>query len=650
MDKIIPVMSNEQPHNKDRVSRSAKALPGDDEAATPAGFARGSAVLKEQLKTMPESPGVYRMISAKGEVLYVGKARSLKKRVSNYTSMERLPLRLQRMVALVTNLEITTTHTESEALLLEANLIRSLQPPFNVLLRDDKSYPYILITRDHDFPQIVKYRGSKDRDGWYFGPFASADAVTETMHILMRGFMLRNCTDSVFEARKRPCLQYHIKRCTAPCVGLASKDAYATQVKDARAFLTGRNDTLLELLQNQMNLASAEKNYEEAAQIRDRIRVLAAVQAKQSINVDGIGDADVIALARVGGQTCIQVFFIRSDRNYGNRATFPQHDHDLSEAEIMGSFLAQFYADKIPPHDIYLSHTPQDEDLLREAFSEKNKTKITFHVPKLGDKRRIMDMALQNAEEALARRHAERKSQNVLLEGVARAFGLESPPTRIEVYDNSHVSGTFAVGGMIVATAEGFHKKAYRKFNIKDAALSPGDDYGMMREVLKRRFTRELAENPDRKKESWPDLILVDGGRGQLNAALEVMDELNLDDVTVVGIAKGPDRNAGRERFFMKNREEFGMPPQDPVLYYLQRLRDEAHRFAIGTHRARRAKAIVTSPLDEVPGIGPARKKALLMHFGSARAVSRAGLDDLKRVPGISEDLAKKIYDFFHGG
>ena len=638
-------MSNDDPNNPKRVSRSAKSLPGGTDELphiiSGGGFARGAGVIKEYLTNIPFGPGVYRMISGKGDVLYVGKAKNLKKRVTNYTQLERLTNRIQRMVAQTQQMEIVVTHTESEALLLEANFIRHYQPPFNVLLKDDKSYPYILITKDHDYPQLVKYRGSKDRDGWYFGPFASSDAVTETMTVLMRGFLLRNCNDTFFSARKRPCLQYHIKRCSAPCVAKVSIDDYARQVKEAREFLMGKNDALLEDLQKDMLAASSAEDFEEAARLRDRIKILATIQAKQNINLNGVGDVDVVAIARDAGQTCIQVFFIRNDRNYGNRAFFPQADATLEDGEILATFLAQFYSDKPAPKQLFINALPDDLELLSDAL------KTDIAIPKLGDKKGLVDMASQNAKEALARRLAERKSQGVLLEGVATCFGLIEAPQRIEVYDNSHTSGSYAVGAMIVAGPEGFIKKAYRKFNIKGADLAKGDDYGMMREMLKRRFTRLNAEADD---SNTPDLVLIDGGAGQLSAALETMAELGLSDIPVVGIAKGPDRNAGRERFFMKDRDDFQLESRDPVLYFLQRLRDESHRFVIGSHRARRVKAISNSPLDGIAGIGPTRKKKLLLHFGSAQGVAKAGLQDLMRVNGISAELAKQIYDYFHSG
>jgi excinuclease ABC subunit C len=642
-------MSNEDPHDEKRVSRSAASLPGADEDLTPAGFRKGAAVLQEQLATLPASPGVYRMMSETGEVLYIGKARALKKRVASYTQWARQPVRTQRMVSLVRGLEITLTHTEAEALLLEANLIRHHQPPFNILLRDDKSYACILLTRDHDFPQALKYRGARSRPGWYYGPFASADAVNETMTILMRGFMLRNCSDSMFASRKRPCLQYHIRRCTAPCVGRVTKEEYAEQVKQAREFLTGKDETLLKELQRQMEEASVALDYEEAAQIRDRIKVLSTIHSKQSINYSGLGDADVVGLVRDHGQSCIQTFFFRNDRNYGGRAFFPQHDDGASDAEIMEQFLAQFYSDKPAPPQIFVNVMPEDADVLAEALSQNAERNVNIHMPQQGAKTQLIEMALHNGREALARRFAQRKSQDILLEGVARVFGLEEPPQRIEVYDNSHVSGTYAVGAMIVAGPEGFMKKAYRKFNIKNTELSPGDDVGMMREVLRRRFARALSEKPEK---GWdlPDLVLIDGGQGQLNAALETLADMGLCDLTVVGIAKGEDRNAGRERFFRGKHDPFSLEPRDPVLYFLQRLRDEAHRFAIGAHRNRRAKAMGQSPLDGVPGIGPKRRKQLLLHFGSGQAVAAAGLSDLARAPGISAELARKIYDYFHEG
>lgn len=638
-------MSNENPHDAQRISRSPGHLPDADDTTSPAGYAHGCTVLKGYLATMPETPGVYRMLSAKSAVLYVGKAKNLKKRVFSYTQRERLPIRLQRMVALTTTMELVVTHTETEALLLEANLIRQYQPPFNILLRDDKSYPYLLIARDHPFPQLVKYRGSKDRPGWYFGPFASTQAVNETLGIVTRAFRLRTCSDSVFAHRTRPCLQYHIKRCSGPCVKRIGAEAYAQDVADVRAFLGGRDDALLADLQKKMQEASAAQDYEYATQIRDRIRLLSSIHAKQTINLAGLGDADVIALHREGNTSCFQVFFFRNDRNYGTRTFFPRHDAGVEDAALFASFLTQFYADKPVPKQLLLSHAVAEEDLIREAFSAREKTHITFLYPERGDKKRLIDMALNNAREALARHLSDKENQSVLLDGVAKIFGLSLPPQRIEIFDNSHISGQHALGAMVVAGPDGFIKKAYRTFNIKNEALK-GDDYGMMREVLQRRFSRALREEGS----PLPDLLLIDGGQGQLTAALETLAALDLSAIPTVGIAKGPERNAGRERFFMADREPFMLEPRDPVLYYLQRLRDEAHRFAIGSHRARRTRTITASPLDAIEGIGPTRKKKLLLHFGSAQGVARAGLEDLKRVPGISEDLARVIYGFFNGG
>jgi excinuclease ABC subunit C len=610
------------------------------------GFETGADILRAHLKTMPTQPGVYRMVTEKGAVLYVGKAKNLKKRVSSYTQRARLPHRLQRMVAQTRNVEIVVTHTEVEALLLEANFIQRFLPPFNVLLRDDKSYPYILITRDHDFPQIAKHRGAKNRKGWYFGPFASAGAVKETLILLQRAFLLRNCSDSFFAARTRPCLQYHIKRCTAPCVGKVSKEDYAKQVGDACAFLKGKNQEVQQRIAAEMQEASDRMDFESAAILRDRIRVLTSMQARQDINVSGIDDADIIALHQQGGKTAIQVFFFRSDRNYGARTFYPSHDRDLPHSEIMEGFLMQFYADKPAPPSLILSDKPENAALLAKAFSEQAGHKVSITVPQLGDKKRLIDHALKNAQEALGRHMSESSEQAKLLKHVAVIFGMAEPPQRIEVYDNSHISGSHAIGAMIAAGPEGFLKKTYRKFNIRQAEAA-GDDYAMMKEVLTRRFRRLIEEDPERKSGMWPDLVLIDGGQGQLSTVMGVMEELGLADVTVVAIAKGPDRNAGRERFFMPGREPFSLAMADPALYYLQRLRDEAHRFAIGTHRAKRIKAIGASGLEEVPGIGATRKRALLHHFGSAKAVEGAALEDLTRVQGISLNVAKKIHDYF---
>lgn len=610
------------------------------------GFDAGAAVIRAHLKTMPLQSGVYRMVGDDGAVLYVGKAKALKKRVASYTQRARLPHRLQRMVAQTRSMEIVVTHTEAEALLLEANLIQRFMPPFNVLLRDDKSYPYILITRDHEFPQLAKHRGNRNRKGWYFGPFASGGAVTETLTLLQRGFMLRNCTDGSFALRTRPCLQYHIKRCTAPCVGKVAAEDYARQVAEALDFLRGKTHDIQQAMALEMQAASDRLDFEQAASLRDRIKVLSSIQSKQGINSAGLGDADIFALHQEAGHTAIQVFFFRADRNYGTRTYYPAHDKSLTAGEILASFIAQFYADKPVPPLLLLSHEADEAALLAEALGEKAGAKVSILVPKHGEKKRVMDHALQNAQAALGRKLSESSEQARLLQRVGELFGMAEAPKRIEVYDNSHIAGAHAVGAMIAAGAEGFLKKTYRKFNIKSARTD--DDFAMMTEVLTRRFQRLLDEDPQRSSGLWPDLLLIDGGQGQLGKVLAVMTALGVGDITVVGIAKGPDRNAGRERFFMSGREEFSLPPDDPALYYLQRLRDEAHRFAIGTHRAKRAKAIGISGLEEVSGIGAVRKKALLHYFGSAKAVAGAGIEDLRRVTGISAAAAKKIYDYFH--
>ena len=618
-------------------------------ANAPAGpLASGVAVIARYLETMPASPGVYRMMNAKGDPLYVGKAKNLRKRVVAYTHPDRQTLRIQRMIAETASMEVITTHTEVEALLLESNLIKKLGPRYNILLKDDKSFPYILITGDHDWPQIVKHRGARNRAGEYFGPFASAGAVNQTLSALQRAFLLRSCTDAVFSSRTRPCLLFQIKRCSAPCVERISRPEYLALVAQARAFLSGQSQQVQQDWRARMEAASEAMDYELAAVYRDRIRAIAKIQAHQDINAADVDEADVVALHQAGGQTCIQVFFFRSGCNYGNRSYFPQHAENAEAAEVMAAFLGQFYADKQPPREIILSQEPAEPDIVAGALSEKAGRKVVLTVPKRGDRKRLVEHAYDNARDALGRRMAESGAQSKLLQGVADLFGLDAPPARIEVYDNSHIQGTNAVGGMIVAGPEGLMKAAYRKFNIRSQDLTPGDDYGMMREVLSRRFKRAQKEDPDRDRGQWPDLVLIDGGEGQLNAALEVFAELGVEDVPLVSIAKGPDRNAGRERFFLPGRAPFGLEPRDPVLYFLQRLRDEAHRFAIGTHRARRSKGLSQSTLDDVDGIGAKRKKALLHHFGSAREVAGAGLADLEAVDGISKAMAKKIYDHFH--
>ncbi|MEQ9813132.1 MAG: excinuclease ABC subunit UvrC [Azospirillaceae bacterium] len=607
----------------------------------------GLAVIKAEVRRLPNRPGVYRMLDEHGEVLYVGKARELKKRVTAYTQAGRQPARLLRMISETAAMEIVVTRSEVEALLLEANLIKRLRPRYNVLLRDDKTFPHILIAEDHPYPRITKHRGAQTRKGAYFGPFASAGAVNRTINALQRAFLLRNCSDAVFSQRTRPCLQYQIKRCTAPCVDYASEAEYRTQVDQARAFLAGRSTAIQNEFAARMQAASDALDFESAARWRDRVRALAAIQSSQDINLEGLGDADAIACHQEGGQTCVQVYFFRGGRNYGTRAYFPSHDRSLEPPEVLAGFIGQFYDQRTPPAQLLLSHALEEQDLLAEALTVLARRRVTVAVPRRGEKRRLIDHALANAKEALARRLAETASQGRLLGKLADVFGLDAPPRRIEVYDNSHTGGSNALGGMIVAGPDGFEKSAYRKFNIKDKAIAPGDDYAMMREVLTRRFSRALKEDPERAGETWPDLVLIDGGQGQLGVAAEVLAELGIDDIAIAGVAKGPDRNAGRERFFLPDRPPFSLEPRDPLLYYIQRLRDEAHRFAIGSHRARRQKAIGRNPVDEIPGIGPKRKKALLMHFGSGRAIARATVEDLAKVEGISEAVAKRIHDHF---
>lgn len=607
----------------------------------------GADVIREAAKTLPYSPGVYRMLSEQGDVLYVGKAKSLRKRVSSYTLVYKLPVRLQRMVALARSMEFIVTHTEAEALLLEANLIKKLKPRFNILLRDDKSFPYILLRRDHAFPQILKHRGAKKTEGTYFGPFASAGDVNRSLAILQRAFLLRNCTDSYFAQRVRPCLQYHIKRCSAPCVGKVGELDYARQVQGALDFLEGKSRDVQAEMSLAMQEASARMDYEEAASLRDRIRALTSLQAKQDVHLGRMGDADVMALYQERGMSCVQVFFFRGGQNLGNRSYFPRHDDADDSASILGAFIGQFYQNKPIPKTVVVSQNLEDEVLLEDALSSYCGHKVDIVCPQRGKRRRALDFALRNAKDALHRQIAANAGEARLLAGVRELFDMEESPKRIEVYDNSHISGTNMVGAMIVAGPEGFQKNAYRTFNIKIAGAA--DDYGMMREVLMRRFKRALSKEGAVHADDWPDLVLIDGGLGQLGVAQEVLEECGiLDDVVLVGIAKGVDRNAGREKFFMAGRAMFQLPVNDPVLHYLQRLRDEAHRFAIGTHRARRTKQIHSSPLDEIAGVGPKRKKALLLHFGSAKAVAGAGVEDLLKVDGISRTAAQKIYDYFH--
>jgi excinuclease ABC subunit C len=643
-------MTAQDPQAKQTADPPLERLEPEPPVPIPGGaLANGAALLAAQLATLPAGPGVYRMLNAKGDALYVGKARSLRKRVATYTQIDRLPNRLKRMVAETAALEIVTTQSEVEALLLESNLIKRLTPRYNVSLRDDKSFPYIFITGDHAAPQIMKHRGARNRPGDYYGPFASAGAVNATITALQRAFLLRSCSDNVYASRTRPCLQYQIKRCSGPCVGRIGSADYAGLVAQARDFLAGKSREVQDRLAAEMQAKSEALEFEAAARLRDRIRALAHIQSHQAINVAGLQEADVIAAHQAGGHTCVQVFFFRSGSNYGNRAYFPSHDKDLPLDQVLAAFIGQFYDNKEPPRLILLSDRPAEFALLQEALTTKAGRSVRLEVPRRGAKRDLIAQALVNAREALARRLSENASQRRLLEGVAAAFGLEAPPERIEVYDNSHISGRNAYGAMIVAGPDGFIKGAYRKFTINNPAGSePGDDYAMMREVLMRRFARALKEDPERERGSWPDLVLIDGGAGQLSTALEVFAELGITDVAIVGIAKGPDRDAGRERFFLPGRAPFTLEPKDPVLYFLQRLRDEAHRFAIGAHRARRSKQIAQSPLDEIPGVGARRKRALLLHFGSARAVARAGVADLQAVEGISEAVAKKIHEHFN--
>jgi excinuclease ABC subunit C len=610
----------------------------------------GAALIRAQLAALPPGPGVYRMLDDEGTALYVGKARSLRKRVANYANPQRQSVRIARMISETRALEIVTTHTEAEALLLEANLIKRLKPRYNIILRDDKSHPYIMLSIDNPWPQLAKHRGARNRTARYFGPFASAGAVNRTLNALQRAFPLRTCSDNIFSSRTRPCLQYQIKRCSGPCVGLISTDDYAEIVEQTADFLSGKSQQVQQALSQSMDTASAALEFEAAAVLRDRIRALAHIQAHQEVNVDSIGEADVIAAHQDGGQTCIQVFFFRDGRNYGNRAHYPSHSRDDTVAAVLGAFIAQFYDGRAAPRTILLSDRIDGEALVAEALSLRAERRVKLIVPRRGGKRQLIDRAVINAREALARRLAESASQRRLLEGVAEMFGLDAPPTRIEVYDNSHISGTKAVGAMIVAGPEGFQKNAYRKFNIKEAPAS--DDYAMMREVLGRRFARLQRETDDRGAQQWPDLVLLDGGGGQLSSVLEVLADLGVtigaDGVTVAAIAKGPDRDAGLERIRLPGRAPFIVPPNSPVSYFLQRLRDEAHRFAIGSHRARRSKAIVKSELDLISGIGAKRKRALLHRFGSARGVAEAGLSDLATVDGVSKRVAQTIYDHFH--
>jgi excinuclease ABC subunit C len=607
----------------------------------------GHEVIQDYLKTLDGSPGVYRMLNAASEVLYVGKARNLKARVSNYARPSGHSGRIARMIFETASMMFLTTRTELEALLLEQNLIKQLKPRYNVLLRDDKSFPNILISSEHPYPQIKKHRGKKSEKGAYFGPFASAGAVNRTLNQLQKVFLLRNCSDSMFESRTRPCLQYQIKRCSAPCVGKISAEGYATLVDDAKRFLEGKTTSVQSDLAKAMTEASAQMEFERAAALRDRIKALTQVQQTQGINPQGVTEADVVALHLEHGQACVQVFFIRANQSWGNRDFYPKTGAGAEEPEIMEAFLTQFYDDKDPPRLILLSHPVDNPDLVTEALTARAGRRVELAVPQRGEKAELVENATRNARESLARRMAESTTQNKLLSGLAEAFDLDAPPQRIEVYDNSHIQGAHAVGGMIVAGAEGFLKSQYRKFNIKSEAGANSDDFGMMKEVLTRRFERLLKEDPERKTDMWPDLLLIDGGAGQVSAVAEIMSELGVEDIPMVGVAKGIDRDAGKEEFHRPGDRPFALQRNDPVLYFIQRLRDEAHRWAIGAHRAKRAKAVSLTPLDDIPGIGATRKRALLQHFGSAKAVARAGVADLQAVDGISEAMAKTIADYF---
>ncbi|WP_237153694.1 excinuclease ABC subunit UvrC [Oryzibacter oryziterrae] len=618
---------------------------------------RGVEVISAMVKLLPNGPGVYRMLSPTGDVLYVGKAKSLKKRVSNYTRLGQLPTRILRMVQATGSMEFVTTKTETEALLLEANLIKQLRPRFNVLLRDDKSFPYILITGDHPSPQIVKHRGARSRKGRYFGPFASAIAVSRTINAMQKAFLIRNCSDSEFDSRSRPCMQFQIKRCAGPCTGEIDAANYKRLVREAEDFLSGKSRQIKEELATEMQAAAADLDFESAAVYRDRLAALSHVQSHQGINPQGIEEADVFAVHQEAGQTCVQVFFFRTGQNWGNHAFFPKAG-GAEPGEALSSFIAQFYDDKPCPSLILVSHELEDMALMADALSERSGRRVEVAEPKRGEKKDLIDHAVQNAREALARRLADTSSQLKLLEGLGKVFGLPETPKRVEVYDNAHIMGTNAVGGMIVAGPGGFVKNQYRKFNIRSEDITPGDDFGMMKEVMTRRFSRLVKEHGSREAAPrdedgfgpWPDLVLIDGGAGQLSAVRAIIEELGLTDIPLVGVAKGPDRDAGRERFFRTGLQDFMLPTRDPVLYFIQRLRDEAHRFANGSHAARRSKQISEGGLQEIPGVGPTRKRALLNHFGTLKEIERAALPDLEQVSGISAATAKAIYDYFRKG
>ncbi|QRM30671.1 excinuclease ABC subunit UvrC [Microvirga sp. VF16] len=631
-----------------------------DLEAHPGSVQRGTEVIRHFWNTLPNAPGVYRMLDTKGDVLYVGKAKSLKNRVGSYARGQAHSNRIARMIGETTSMEFVTTATETEALLLEANLIKQLKPRYNVLLRDDKSLPYILLTADHEAPQLVKHRGARKRKGDYYGPFASVWAVNRTINALQRAFLLRSCNDSYYENRTRPCLLFQIKRCSGPCTNEISSEDYAELVSEARAFLSGKSNAVKQRITDEMQAAAEELEFERAARCRDRLAALSAIQGVQGINTQSVEEADVFAVDEQAGQFCVEVFFFRNWQNWGNRAYFPKADKSMSREEVLGSFLSQFYDDKPAPRLILLSHEIEDAELMAAALSTRAETRVEIHTPQRGERRQLIEYVLRNAREALGRRLADTSSQQKLLVSLGQAFGLPKVPKRVEVYDNSHIMGTNAVGAMVVAGANGFMKQHYRTFNMKSEDLKPGDDYGMMREMLQRRFARLVKEEPrgaetdgqvgDDSFPAWPDLVLIDGGKGQLEAARQALAEVGVseDDVALIGIAKGRDRDAGRETFFKPGEPPFKMPPRDPALYFVQRLRDEAHRFAIGAHRAKRKRELVKNPLDEIPGIGPTRKRALLHHFGTVKAIQRAALEDLIKAPGVNAATARAIYDFFH--
>ncbi|UHD44430.1 excinuclease ABC subunit UvrC [Aureimonas altamirensis] len=650
----------------DSEARVRPAIQWDDGGSSVDHGLRGADLIAAFARRLPNSPGVYRMFDHAHEVLYVGKARSLRKRVANYTRLGGHTNRIARMIRATTHMEFVTTRTETEALLLEANLIKRLRPRFNVLLRDDKSFPYIFVPADHEAPAILKHRGAQARKGQYFGPFASAGAVGRTVNALQRAFLLRTCTDSVYQTRTRPCLLFQIKRCSGPCTGEISIPDYARLVGEAKDFLSGRSTQVRQSLGSAMQDASAELDFERAAIYRDRLSALSHIQSHQGINPQGVDEADVFAMHQEGGLTCIQVFFFRTGQNWGNRAYFPKADPSIEPAEVLSAFLAQFYDDKPPATQVMLPIEVEEQELLADALSARAGRRVRISVPSRGAKRDLVDHATANAREALGRRLAETSTQARLLEGLRETFKLAYTPRRIEVFDNSHIMGNQAVGAMIVAGPDGFAKNQYRKFNIRSTEITPGDDFGMMREVMSRRFARLIKDHgeagpvappadaesaADAEMPAWPDLVLIDGGKGQVSAVREILEGLGIaDKVTTIGVAKGVDRDAGRERFVIPGQDSFTLPPRDPVLYFVQRLRDEAHRFAIGTHRARRSKELTRNPLDEIAGVGPARKRALLQHFGTAKAVSRAALSDLRKVDGISEAMARLVYDHFNGG